>query len=423
MPTWPSKLFLPLAFCVALLGGMPRSVSGGQARHAKRSHARRLAGGAERRRRDALAHKLHSLHGRMHGVRSRIHASRVQEIHITETIGVVQTRIQKTHQHLNRVNEQLEELDAQHETVSRRLDDTQARLAHEKDVLSQRLRSNYERRKTTYIQALLQSGSVHEMLSRAYLVRLIVKSDAELIRGVQTDIVAIEADKRTVESQEQKEHRLATELDAQKRHYAADVVKRRILLHEVKAQRVEAEQELDELESEANAMTDRIRQLSKILRQQLEAARRAAIAARRHGRRSRVSARELALPTVWHGGMIRPCSGPITSGFGMRFHPILHRNRMHTGVDFGAGFGAPIRAAAAGVVLLSAYNRGYGNCIILYHGGGVTTLYGHCSSRLVHSGDSVRQGQQIATVGASGLATGPHLHFEVRRNGVPVAPY
>jgi murein DD-endopeptidase MepM/ murein hydrolase activator NlpD len=96
---------------------------------------------------------------------------------------------------------------------------------------------------------------------------------------------------------------------------------------------------------------------------------------------------------------------------------------MHTGVDFGAPSGAPIRAAAGGIVLLSAYNRGYGNCVILYHGGGVSTLYGHCSERLVREGQSVRSGQLIARVGATGMATGPHLHFEVRRNGVPVPPY
>ena len=96
---------------------------------------------------------------------------------------------------------------------------------------------------------------------------------------------------------------------------------------------------------------------------------------------------------------------------------------MHTGVDFGAPTGATIRAAGGGTVLLSAYNRGYGNCVIIDHGGGVTTLYGHCSARLVREGQQVRQGQEIARVGATGLATGPHLHFEVRHNGVPVRPY
>ncbi len=358
----------------------------------------------------------------MHGVRSRIHERKAREVRITESIGVVEHRIAKTRKELDQVNADLEALDAERSIVSDRLDETRARLTYEKQVLSQRLRNNFQHRNATYVQTLLQSSSVHEMLSRAYLVRLIVKSDAELIRGIQRDVQQVEADKRTVEKQERKEKQLASDLDDRKRQYMADVDKRRIILHGVRAARVEAEQELDDLESEAGAMTDRIRALSEILRRKQEEERLAELA-RRRTRQSHAGGPAPISPRVWHGGFIRPCSGPLTSGFGMRFHPILHRYRMHTGVDFGAGYGAPIRAAAGGVVLLSAYNRGYGNCIILYHGGGVTTLYGHCSERLVREGQNVRQGQEIARVGATGLATGPHLHFELRKNGVPVAPY
>ncbi len=106
----------------------------------------------------------------------------------------------------------------------------------------------------------------------------------------------------------------------------------------------------------------------------------------------------------------------------MRYHPVLHVRKLHTGVDFGAATGTAIHAAASGVVLLAGYTRGYGNCIIIDHGGGVATLYGHCSWLGVSEGQSVKQGAVIGRVGATGYATGPHLHFEVRRNGVPVQP-
>jgi murein DD-endopeptidase MepM/ murein hydrolase activator NlpD len=154
-----------------------------------------------------------------------------------------------------------------------------------------------------------------------------------------------------------------------------------------------------------------------------QAAQRAARAVRRHHPRQNDSndAPEEEAP-VWHGGFRRPCDGPVTSGFGYRYHPILHRRKLHTGTDFGAPYGAPIRAAAGGTVLLAQYNHGYGNCVIIDHGSGVTTLYGHASELLVSEGETVTQGQVIARVGATGLATGPHLHFEVRHNGVPVSP-
>lgn len=125
---------------------------------------------------------------------------------------------------------------------------------------------------------------------------------------------------------------------------------------------------------------------------------------------------------AFKGRFSRPVSGPITSGFGIRYHPILHKTRLHSGVDFGAAMGSPVHAAAAGVVISARYMRGYGNTIIVDHGGGIATVYGHLSRLLVSNGERVTRGQHIGAVGATGLATGPHLHFEVRVNGHPVNP-
>ncbi len=120
--------------------------------------------------------------------------------------------------------------------------------------------------------------------------------------------------------------------------------------------------------------------------------------------------------------LVRPVPGAITSGFGMRFHPILGYTRMHTGVDMHAAYGEPIKAAASGRIIFAAVRGGYGNCIIIDHGGGMTTLYGHQSSLNVSYDDHVTAGDVIGYVGSSGLATGPHLHFEVRIWGKPVDP-
>ena len=122
------------------------------------------------------------------------------------------------------------------------------------------------------------------------------------------------------------------------------------------------------------------------------------------------------------GVLVRPVPGAITSGFGMRYHPILGYTRMHTGVDMHAAYGEPIKAAASGRIIFAGVRGGYGNCIIIDHGGGMTTLYGHQSSLNVSYDDHVSAGDVIGFVGSSGLATGPHLHFEVRINGKPVDP-
>jgi murein DD-endopeptidase MepM/ murein hydrolase activator NlpD len=136
-------------------------------------------------------------------------------------------------------------------------------------------------------------------------------------------------------------------------------------------------------------------------------------------RRRRPGAKPLP---AFNGRFMRPVSGRITSTFGMRYHPILHRTRLHAGIDFGASSGSTIVAAAAGEVITARYSRSYGNMVVIDHGGGISTLYAHGSRLYVHTGQMVKRGQRIAAVGSTGLATGPHLHWEVRRNGRPVNP-
>ena len=120
-----------------------------------------------------------------------------------------------------------------------------------------------------------------------------------------------------------------------------------------------------------------------------------------------------------HGG---PVKGRVTSGFGVRNHPILHRRKMHYGVDIGAPTGTPIRAARAGVVTRAENMGTYGNVVFVDHGNGVETRYAHASELLVKPGARVQQGQILATVGSTGRSTGPHLHFEVRKDGIAVDP-
>ncbi len=115
-------------------------------------------------------------------------------------------------------------------------------------------------------------------------------------------------------------------------------------------------------------------------------------------------------------GLIWPVLGPVTSPFGVRW------GRMHEGIDIAAPVGTAIRAAAGGTVIHAGWLGGYGNLVIIDHGNGIATAYGHQSSVAVGSGQAVAQGQTIGYVGSTGHSTGPHLHFEVRVNGAPVDP-
>jgi murein DD-endopeptidase MepM/ murein hydrolase activator NlpD len=143
-----------------------------------------------------------------------------------------------------------------------------------------------------------------------------------------------------------------------------------------------------------------------------EAARRAA----RNARVYRAPSRNTS-----NGALAYPVSAPISSEFGMRFHPILNYWRLHAGIDFSAECGAPVYAAGAGEVIQAGWAGGYGNAIVIAHNDSLATTYNHLSS-IVVGGGSVARGQLIGYVGTTGLSTGCHLHFETRVEGNPVNP-
>jgi murein DD-endopeptidase MepM/ murein hydrolase activator NlpD len=141
-----------------------------------------------------------------------------------------------------------------------------------------------------------------------------------------------------------------------------------------------------------------------------------------NGRSEWINAAITDRPVAVERGFVMPASGPVTSYFGYRYHPILHFTRFHAGIDIGASWGSPVVAAADGEVAAAGWAGGYGREVQIAHGRGVMSLYGHMSQIIAQPGSMVRAGQVIGYVGSSGLSTGPHLHFEVRMGGTPVNP-
>ena len=123
------------------------------------------------------------------------------------------------------------------------------------------------------------------------------------------------------------------------------------------------------------------------------------------------------LPGLW------PVTGRLEGGFGERTDPFSGEGARHTGIDISAPMGTPVKAAGDGVVLSAGWNGGYGRCVIIDHGNGFQTWYGHLSKIDVMPGDEIRQGETVGNVGMTGRATGPHLHYEVRIHSTPVNPY
>jgi murein DD-endopeptidase MepM/ murein hydrolase activator NlpD len=153
-----------------------------------------------------------------------------------------------------------------------------------------------------------------------------------------------------------------------------------------------------------------------------EAQRRAAAAAAAAARRAAGVAAMAPVQGGIAGDLSWPVSGPVTSPFGYRQSPFGGGIEFHMGLDIAAAMGTPIAASAPGRVISASWYGGYGNYILIDHGGGISTGYAHCSAIFVSPGQDVQKGQAIGAVGSTGASTGPHLHFEVRVDGRPVDP-
>lgn len=268
---------------------------------------------------------------------------------------------------------------------------------HQRD-LSERLNQIYQSGEAGLLEVLFEASSFGDLEDRLYIVNELVDTDATLLQEYD-------------EAREQ--HADAKQRALEREHEVAELKEQAAAQHEQAAQHRGNVAALKERYSDRRA--DLERALNELAQQSRQIS--ALLARWRYTQAGRKwEAKTFA------GGFVMPVSGRITSGFGNRMHPILGYKRMHTGVDIAAPTGTPIHAAAAGVVFSAGRRGGYGNCIILVHGSGISTLYGHCSRIAVSAGHEVKKGQVIGYVGSTGLSTGPHLHFEKRVNGTPVSP-
>lgn len=292
-----------------------------------------------------------------------------------------------------RLNDSVERRD----TLQGELQVASAQMSEYKHRVENRLRQMYRQSDHSVLTLLVGADSVGDFADRKTLLERIAKRD----RGL------FEAYKQLREDISQKkgeEERLIGEISELKTQHE----QRQGELEEVQQEKKEVLRDLTaqqrELEREF-AEFDRQERILKAKIKSYQAGQAGSANALRFG-----------------GSMIKPAQGPYTSGFGNRYHPILKRNRPHNGVDIGAANRSAIVAAANGVVITAGWINGFGNTVVIDHGDGISTLYGHCSVIYAKEGQKVDMGDKIAAVGSTGLATGPHLHFEVRVNGNPVNP-
>ena len=287
------------------------------------------------------------------------------------------------------------------------LRDAEAYLAERERMLEDRAVAAFMFGSVNYAEVVVESRSVTEFVNTTYYLRRILDEDKRVVEDVEDLTVQLataraEADRlrEQVESdQRAAEDALAviTSLTEEQARVTAlaeeERGRRRALLRELEVVEAATEAQIAELEAESAALEEELRNA-----------------------RWRAGA-------PGQGTWVWPTSGSITSPFGYRTHPIYGSTRLHAGVDIGAGWGTPIVAANTGLVIAAYCSAGgYGCRIVLDHGGGMASLYAHQSSFAVAEGSVVTAGDVIGYIGSTGASTGPHLHFEIRREGVPENP-
>lgn len=342
----------------------------------------------------ALKSKLSVTQKKLEQVQSQLQAAKRSEEAIAADLVELETQLGATRAALEGVKVRLAQAQAEQARVRESLSQSEQEVKILQQHLAQRMAANYRQGPVRYVSVLLGSHTMGELVSRAQLVRSIVKYESTLIAKIRASREQVLKWQQWVDVKAAEVAQQRQELITQQEQMAQLVLRRRGVFAEAQAKRVEVETQYITLTSDSQEIAAKLRALE----------------------------RSLVVPTRFVGRFVLPVAGPIVSKFGPRFHPILHYTRLHAGLDFGAASGTPIVAAGSGTVAHSGTMRGYGNVVVVDHGGGLSTLYAHCSVLLVPEGVRVEQGQVIARVGATGLATGPHLHFEVRRNGTPVNP-
>lgn len=324
------------------------------------------------------------------------------------------------------LEQELSQMGAQIEDTKQELADVQADADRQYERMKQRIKYMYENGSSmTMFEALLTSGSIADFINQAEYINQITQYDRAMLTKYQETKQQVEDSRQLLESGYDQLADLKAQVQAEQDAVQKLLAAKESELSDVEGDLSSAQADADAVAAEIQAQKDIIAQI-----QAQEAKREAARKAAEEAAKNQTSAGEVTPPVPeepsYNGGaFVWPCpsSTRVTSDYGTRLSPTAGASSNHKGLDIGAAFGSAIVAAADGTVAYAGYNSGMGNYVMLSHGDGLYTVYGHCSALLVSTGDTVGAGQTIAQVGSTGISTGNHLHFGVSKDGAYVSPW
>lgn len=424
-----------------------------------------------------LRASIHSLWSRQAATHSTAHAARLHANNLQGQAGALHDRLEQTQQSLQSATDtyydywhQMRRTEAKLVKTRHRLQLVTAHYDQHRAMFGRRLAAMQRVGKLGYMQLFLGSRTLSDLTRRAYLFNTLTTRDAAMQANLHEDRNELQSAHVELMAQWNERNHLQLASNQQRVRIASAAQEQQRMLYQINHSRYATlayvaaqEQSSHEIEGMIGALSARRVALIRSY-EETAGARRAAYRSYRRYTRRRVARRvnrvryvrspagelkPMAIQEiVYHDEMVAvdggkgsmsqgfsqdgdtggddswglPVQGRLSSRFGIRYHPILRQRKLHTGDDLAAPYGTPIRAAHGGHVLWSGWKKAYGNTVIVDNGHGLTTLYGHASKLGVKQGQPLKRGEYIGNVGSTGWSTGPHLHFEVRKNGKPIDP-
>lgn len=319
-------------------------------------------------------------------------------------------KLNQNQQKLEYAQVRLQATTAQYNTLTANLSSMENQLNkaindfREMDIqMKSRIRQIYKHQRTGMFESIMTSPDINTLLDTIYFQKIILREDYKRMQAVKAKANQIAALKAQVQAQRRLVEASIKDINDQKSTIQSSIAENKVMIDKLNKDKNFYERSERELARQSASIQNMIESLTR--------------------RNSQSGGTQVKVSS---SGFIYPISGPITSQFGWRTHPIFKSRIFHSGIDIGGPNGGTIKASNDGKVIYAGWYGGYGKVVILDHGvingKPITTLYGHMSAITVSNGQFVKKGQQVGREGSTGYSTGPHCHFEVRVNGKPTNP-
>ena len=330
--------------------------------------------------------KMQEKQARIKKLTEQIYGANVQKVEIDKQLEKTKGKLKEAENNYLLIQKQVK-------NTSQNIEKAQEKYDTQLKYVKTRLRYMYKHKQSDYLNFLLDANDLNTFILRSNYFNYMAKKDTQILKDLQEKKEEMETLRRVYMQKREEISSVQKKYDDEKTSFQDN---RDIL----EAYRQQMLKDKDTIKKELDALEMESMKIRGILTTQPV--------------RARMGSGRIMWPV--------PSCTSESSPFGWRIHPVLGTSRFHAGIDIPAAYGSQVLATDNGVVISSGWQGGYGKAVIIDHGGGLASLYGHCSELYVRPGETVQRGQLVSLVGSTGMSTGPHLHFEVRQGGNPVAP-